>query len=91
MALNEAGVTGNGNVYHETIQEAEKKIHDECKHQVDYFRSIPLGNTYSYIIMGDPMETLLAILALQDRPMARMRVSVLFPRAALRQTTVLSQ
>ena len=88
LALNEVGVTENGNMYYGTIQDAEKKVHEEYKHQVNYFRSIPFGNTYWDIITGDPwpMETLLAVLlALQDRPMARMRVSVLFPKAALRQ------
>ena len=46
LALNEVGVTENGNMYYGTIQDAEKKVHEEYKHQVNYFRSIPFGNTY---------------------------------------------
>lgn len=41
----------NGNVYCGTIWGAEKRIHEEYKHQVEYYRSIVFENTYEYIIM----------------------------------------
>lgn len=80
LVLDEASVMENGNVYCGTIWGAEKRIHEEYKHQVEYYRSIPFETTYEHIIMGGlrPMETLLTVLlALQDGPMAGMRLSIL--------------
>lgn len=41
-----AAVMDNGNVYCGIIWDAEKRIYEEHKHQVEYYRSIPFENTY---------------------------------------------
>lgn len=46
LALEEAAVMENGHVYCGTIWGVEKRIHEEYKHQVEYYRSISFDNTY---------------------------------------------